>query len=76
MRATGVYRIELQLPYGTLRAAHETTSVRDAYRAFRQYLRASRGKGFVPCLLHGLEISPDDLRLLASVQRGRTLLSW
>lgn len=60
-----VYRIELQIPYGTLTDWRETYSEDVAYRhvsTFLQTLRRTGKQGFVPVLFNGVEIPPHTLK--------------
>lgn len=56
------YRIELQKPYGTLVAAWEAPSARQAMRRWLQAMRQGGPGAFVPIVCNGKEIPPAELR--------------
>lgn len=60
-----VYRIELQIPYGTLIDVRETYTEGSALRYFRKFLKHPGRigmSGFIPILLNGVEVEPHTLK--------------
>ncbi len=63
--ARRVYRVELQIPYGTLVDVRETYSEGAALRHFRRFLKRPGRlgmSGFVAVLLNGIEVEPHTLQ--------------
>ena len=52
------YRIELQMPYGTLVDVYEGPHIGVARKKKRSFLRRGRGAAFVPCFINGVEVPP------------------
>lgn len=56
------YRIELQMPYGTLVDVYEGDNRKLAAHRFSQFLRLGKGKAFIPCFVNGKEVAPSRMR--------------
>lgn len=52
------YRVEYQLPYGTLVDVYEGPEFQVAVSAKARYLRLGKGRAFVPCFINGKEVPP------------------
>ncbi len=63
------YRVELQMPYGTLVDVYEGSSLSIAAARKCAYLKAGKGKAFVPCFINGKEVPPS--RLPAAHLKGK-----
>lgn len=69
-----VYRIELQIPYGTLIEVRETYTESSALRYFRKFLRHPGRlgmRGFVAVLLNGVEVEPHTLKATQQPKEGK-----
>lgn len=69
-----VYRIELQIPYGTLIDVRETYTEGAATRYFRQFMRRPGRlgmSGFVAVLLNGVEVEPHTLKATPTKRRKK-----
>lgn len=69
-----VYRIELQIPYGTLIDVRETYTEGAALRYFRKFLKHPGRigmSGFVAVLLNGIEIEPHTLKATPTKRRKK-----
>lgn len=56
------YRVELQMPYGTLVAVYEGENRTLAAHRYLQFLQAGKGKAFIPCFVNGKEVAPSRMR--------------
>lgn len=57
------YRVEYQLPYGTLVDAYEGDDFQVAVSRKAEFLRHSQGRGFIPCFINEQEVPPSRINV-------------
>lgn len=57
------YRVEFQLPYGTLVDVYEGGDFQKAASYRARFLRRGKGQAFIPCFINGKEVPPSRINV-------------